>query len=615
MCGIFGIMCDDVFNLLINGLKILKNRGYDGCGIAMIHKNNFIIHKCVNIGNNKGIEKLEKIKNDDTYKIGISHTRWSTHGIINKVNTHPHVCYRNKLALVHNGIIENYYEIKQKLIKNGVTFISQTDTEVIVNLISYNMNIYNDLNKSLQKSFLELRGTWGLLLLHCDEPNSIYLAKNGSPILISLNDNIAMISSEQSGFQGLTNNYTCLNDGDISVIKKENNKMKLETLYSNKPLRNIVSYKLNKTNMISSPSPYAHWTIKEILEQDESMKRAINMGGRIKNDEQVRLGGLTRYKDKLLKIENLIILGCGTSFNAGLIGKKYFMDMRIFNTIQVIDGAEFTIDDIPLKGKTGLLLLSQSGETKDLHKCIKIGRDNNMIIISVINVVGSVIAREVDCGIYLNAGREVAVASTKCFTSQIVVLAMMSIWFAQNKNLYKQKRIQYIQHLRNLSIDIKKTFKTREQCKKIADLIYKKNNCFLLGKGGNQAIGKEGALKIKEISYIHAQAYSASSLKHGTFALLEENTPVLYISSDDKWWYKINNTAEEVKSRKGLNILITDKDTKGETYNHIIKVPNNNTFFGLLSVIPLQFIAYELSINKGINPDFPKNLAKCVTTE
>lgn len=370
---------------------------------------------------------------------------------------------------------------------------------------------------------------------------------------------------------------------------------------------------IDNTNILLSPIPYPHWTIREIMEQQDSIKRAMNMGGRIRNDEEVKLGGLNGKKNELLELNNLIILACGTSYHAGLIGKKYFMDLRTFNTIQVIDGAEFTKCDIPLNGKTGLLLLSQSGETKDLHQCIKIGRDNDLIIMSIVNVVGSVIARDVDCGVYLNAGREMAVASTKCFTGQVVVLAMMAIWFSQNKNMHLQKRRKYIRCLRQLPNDIKQTLATQNECKNITKLFTNMNSCFLLGKGINESIAKEGSLKIKEISYIHAEAYSASSLKHGPFALLNNNIPVIFISPDDEWWNKTNNAAEEVKSRHGMNILITDKKNVGNAYNHIIKIPHNEKFSGLLSIIPLQILAYELSIKRNINPDFPRNLAKVVT--
>jgi glucosamine--fructose-6-phosphate aminotransferase (isomerizing) len=630
MCGIIALLgCNfgdqPLYTTLLNGLKILQNRGYDSAGIAMINNTNiplFTLNKYASTNDETSILKLEKdttIYNSKNYKIGIGHSRWSTHGQKTDQNSHPHIDYKNRIALVHNGIIENYYPIKQRLLKENIDFKSETDTEVIVNLISHNLDKYMDIERAIEESIDELQGTWSLVIMYLGTPNKLYLSKNGSPLLVSLSNDFAMVSSEQSGFMNLTKNFICLNDGDIAVLNKENDKITFRNIWYKKPK----SYKLNEIDLLNfklTPEPYPYWTIKEIYEQEFSIKRAMNMGGRISNDSEVKLGGLNDMKEQLLKIDNLIILACGTSYHAGLIGKTFFQDLCTFNAVQVIDGAEFNERDIPSSGNTGLLLLSQSGETKDLHRGMEIAKNKNLTVIGIINSVGSMIARESDCGVYLNCGREVAVASTKCFTSQIVVLGLMALWFSQNSKISQNidnKRGVYIKSLQQLSEQIKQVLTLDEQCKQIAQELKHDTSCFLLGKGKSEAIAREGALKIKEISYIHAEGYSGSALKHGPYALLTNNTPIIIISPDDEYFTKMTGVAEEVKSRKAKTILITDKTDILNTsiYDHVITVPQNKYFNSILSVIPLQLLAYYLSLSKEINPDMPRNLAKTVTVD
>jgi glucosamine--fructose-6-phosphate aminotransferase (isomerizing) len=393
-------------------------------------------------------------------------------------------------------------------------------------------------------------------------------------------------------------------------LEKENNKI---TISSNE------KYDTKKLNLITTDlfcHPYPHWTLKEIHEQGDSTLRAISLGGRLLSNEQVKLGGLEESKDILINIDNLIILGCGTSYYAGMIGSHYFKDLCNFNIVHVFDGAEFSEQDIPKYGKTALLLLSQSGETKDLHRCIDIGKKHNLFLIGVINVVDSMIAREVDCGCYLNAGREVAVASTKSFTSQVILLSLMSIWFAQSKNMNSEKRKKYITDLRLLHFDINKTICICDDISHdILDIFEPNtsNSCFILGKGKSEAIAKEGALKIKELTYIHAEGYSTSSLKHGPFALLHNGFPVIMISPNNEYYVKNNNAYEEILSRHAKIIFITDYQ-ECDKINSII-LPENKSYADLLCVIPLQMLAYKLSIKRGINPDMPQNLAKVVTVE
>lgn len=611
MCGIIAFIGQkDAFTHLYNGLKQLQNRGYDSAGICVSNGEEFINNKCASNENTNALNELNKLfKNiDGKMNLGIGHTRWATHGPKTDINSHPHYDMYNRIILVHNGIIENFLELKNFLLKENYTFKSQTDTEVIVNLISYYYLKNNDLNKSIVQATNILEGTYALCILCKDYPNKIFAVRHGSPLLVGINDNNAFLSSEQSGFCGNVNSYICLENNDICLLELENKIIKMSTK------KVYVNHKINNINESLTPSPYEHWTLKEIYDQVESCKRAISFGGRLLDNNKVKLGGLNENIEILKRIDNIIFLGCGTSYHAGLLGVNYFKDLCIFNSVQVFDGAEFTKKDIPKIGSTCFILLSQSGETKDLHRCIDIAKEGDHFLIGVINVVDSMIAREVNCGCYLNAGREVGVASTKAFTSQCIILSMMAIWFSQQKNINNNKRLRYIKDLRRLYLDIEQTIKnSKKKCKSFIKLFDNRPSVFILGKGECEAIAKEGSLKIKEISYIHAEGYSGSSLKHGPFGLLDKGFPVILIDPINNYNLKMRNVYEEIKSRYATVITITDnKELKRENIIHIEK---NDTYSHLLSVIPLQFLSYELSLSKGINPDFPRNLAKVVTVE
>jgi len=621
MCGIFGIITtlknQDIYKIIINGLIQLQNRGYDSSGICTLNNNKFEIHKYASTNDLSSIDKLlslnlsnlQNSENNNIY-LGIGHNRWATHGGKTDTNAHPHLSNDKKFVLVHNGIIENYQELKYFLIKNGYEFYSQTDTEVIVNLISYHYNIVKNTFNALQKTIEELQGTYGIIVMNNLENDKMYAVRNGSPLLVGITDEYAIITSEQSGFCNNVNNYITLNNDDICVITKDINKINIET--SNQ----YIHKKVNITNYDLTPDPYKHWTLKEINDQSNTIFNTINRGGRIKNNSEVKLGGLESKIELLKNIQNIIILGCGTSYNAGMYGSYYLKTLCNFNCVQVIDGAELNEYDIPKNSKTAFVLISQSGETKDLHRCIEIAKKNNIITIGIINVVDSLIAREVDCGIYCNAGREMGVASTKAFTSQVICLSMLSIWFAQINNLNEIKRIQIIKDLHNLSNDFKNVLENiNSKIKTISLKMKDYNNLFLLGKGSDEFIAKEGSLKIKEISYIHSEGYSASSLKHGPFALLDENFPTIIINCHDEHTIKVLNCFEEVHSRNSPIIIITNNNLDLKKECDIIKITKNNSYGSLLAIVPLQLIAYYLSVNRGINPDIPKNLAKVVTVE
>ncbi len=608
MCGIIAALYNsgDVYDIILNGLIQLQNRGYDSAGISVYSDSDLITNKKASNNDKSAIEYLKE--HHCVGKIGIGHTRWATHGAKLDINSHPHISNCNKFVLVHNGIIENYKELLGILEKDGYTMKSQTDSEVIVNLLSFYYKKHNSVEYSLQEVIKSLEGTWGIVILCTDQPNKLYCTRNGSPLLIGSDNEKCIITSEQSGFCNLLDNYFALLNNDICTIFNNNGNIEIDT---------INKYKLSKVlqnENALSPSPYKYWMIKEIYDQENSCLHAIKLGSRLLENNSVKLGGLYEKKSELENIDNIILLGCGTSYNAGNMVTYYFKDLCKFNSVQIIDGADFHILDVPKKGKTCLILLSQSGETKDLHRCLKIAKEYQLYTIGVINVVDSLIAREVDCGCYLHAGREVSVASTKSYTSMIIVLIMISVWFSQTYYPHDniEKRRQIIKDLNNISSDIRKVLKCRTNIKNILHFFDDKQSCFILGKGRGESVAKEAALKIKEVSYIHAEGYSTSSLKHGPFALLEKDFPVIILSPDDEYLSKSNNAVEEVKSRNARVIKITNR--KDSDLNTIV-VPYNKTFNYLLMIVPLQILAYELSIVRGYNPDMPRNLAKVVTVE
>jgi len=617
MCGIFGLVLlekGDLYQLIVNGLIQLQNRGYDSAGLCAVTGDIFEIYKYASTNETDSIEKLKNIKskNFNNACIGFGHNRWATHGGKTDINAHPHLSNSRTFAIVHNGIIENYKELKTILISQGYNFVSQTDTEVIVNLLQFNYEKCNNVCESIKKTIGSLTGTYGLIIQYIFEPNVLYCVRNGSPLLVGQNEDKIIITSEQSGFCGMISNYITLHNDDICIITREQTPFRLSIKTTHNYNKKIVSIFDSEL----SPHPYYHWTLKEIYQQPEIILNAINKGGRIKNNTEVKLGGLEQHSELLKLTNNIILLGCGTSYFAGLYGMYYFKQLCNFNVVQVFDGAEFNEHDIPKIGITILILISQSGETKDLHRCIEIARNNNLTTIGIVNVVDSLISREVDCGIYCNAGKEVGVASTKAFTSQVVCLSMAAIWFSELHKVNKQKRAKMICDLHNLSNDIQMTLDTCSN--KVADIAskFKANNMFILGKGTDEFIAKEGALKIKEITYVHSEGYSSSSLKHGPFALLDEKFPVIILNLDQNHSTKTMNCYQEVSSRNSPIIFITnDVNIFDENINECIIIPENKSYSSLLGIIPIQLFAYYLSINRGIDPDKPKNLAKVVTVE
>ena len=611
MCGITGFIGNiEAYSYILKGLLILQNRGYDSAGICTIkNKLEYVITKFASTGELTALDMVQEFKDDhNNNTIGMGHTRWATHGAKTDINSHPHTDNSGKIVLIHNGIIENYYELKKYVESKGITLHSQTDTEVIANLIYLHYIQCHHMEEALIQATQQLEGTWGLVVMCLDKPDNMYCARHGSPLLIGFGGEFLMIASEQSGFAGYVNNYICLNNGDVVVLRKRLNTVTFEKkdMYD---VKNITT-----TDVETSPYPYLHWTIKEIDEQYKSSIRAISLGARLLSDDEVKLGGLNENVDELLKIDHLIILGCGTSYHAGAYSVHLFKDLCNFTTVQCFDGAEFNNYDIPLKGNTCLLFMSQSGETKDLFRCINIGNNNNLFMIGVVNVVDSLIAREMNCGVYLNAGREVGVASTKSFTSQIIVLMLIAIFFAQIKNVNNLKRKSYIKSLHQIPQDIKHLLNTCDsKCNNIASILVKEEHLFILGKNNYKPIAQEGSLKLKEIGYIHSEAYGMQSLRHGPYSLLEKGTPILFILPDDENFLNVCNIIEEVHSRHATIIVITNSTKEISHCTHRINVPTNSQLQCILLNIPIQLISYYMALEKGHNPDKPRNLAKVVT--
>lgn len=609
MCGIIGVISNNTIEIIKKGLIQLQNRGYDSVGISVMEDKFKTIKYASN--DNDCFEKLfDNINKINNCKIGIGHTRWATHGKKTDKNSHPHLSFNKNIILAHNGIIENYKSIKEMLLSNNYIFNSETDSEVIVNLIDYYYNVEKkDFEEILKNLEDELEGTWALVIMNLDYKNKLFCCRHGSPLLIGISDDCAIISSEKAALNNYVNNYFILNSNDICIIEDKSNNIVINT-------RNKYIYKeyKNQKNLLS-PEPYKYWIEREINEQYESSLRAISLGGRLLNNSEVILGGLEINKEYLKSVENLVIIGCGTSFHSGMLSKYFFNDLCNFNSVSIIDGGEFDINDISKKEVTSIILLSQSGETKDIYDCLKIAQENNIFTIGIVNTVDSMIARETNCGCYINAGREMSVASTKSFTNQVIVLSMVAIWFSQIHNINENKREKYIKYLRQLPYDIKDILENIKIDEKIIDLLDKKN-IFILGKEKGEALSKEASLKIKEISYIHAEGYSSSGLKHGPFALLDKNMPVILLLLRNKFYAKNYSCYEEIISRESPVVIINNYDIETcDEYKYLISIPYNEIYNELLAIIPLQIIAYKLSIKHNINPDKPRNLAKCVTTD
>lgn len=621
-CGIVGVIgkSDDAFDFVMEGLTILKNRGYDSAGIATISNSSGDLALTKFASKNSTSDCLDLVqgskRNHIGHHIGIGHTRWATHGGKTDQNAHPHKDYKDRIAVIHNGTINNFRELRTELQKKGIQFTSETDTEVIAHLTGTYLDEGLNTTEAVSKALARCDGSWGLAVINKACPDEIVIACNGSPLVVGLADEKTYIASETSAFSRYTKNFVALKDGEIGTLHATDNSLDLSRVE-----------KAADSQVLLTPDPYPHFTLKELLEQPEAILRSMSFGARFEGD-QVVLGGLDSNAARMLKIENLLITGCGTSKYAAELGAKIMRDLNSFNTVVVTDAAEVRRSDFaPTAG--GLLAVSQSGETKDVIRAIKVAEEKDVPIFSVVNSVGSHIARMTGVGCYLNAGREQAVASTKAFTTQVTVLTLIGLWFAQLKQkenkmelLSKVKEKEFTDALHRLPISFGMGVRTRERSKAIAKQLLNSRDLFILGKGYAEPIAFEGALKIKEMCYLHAEGFSGGALKHGPFALIDDSTgdfgptPLIMIILDDEHGANMRIAAEEVKARGAKVYVITDNESlaKGIDDEPIV-IPNNGPLTALTAVLPLQLIAYELAVMKGINPDTPRNLAKAVTTD
>jgi len=610
MCGIIGyIGKQNAVPILFNGLKKLEYRGYDSAGIALYNDKTKKIQIIKTIG---FVNNLKNHLPNTISNFGIGHTRWATHGKVSINNTHPHSDCKKNIFVVHNGIIENYAELKNKLIKYGHKFYSETDTEVIPHLIEeFLKNHNNTFEEAVRKTLNTITGTYALAIISKNDPFKIIIAKNCSPLILGIGNNEFFISSDTIAIIPYTKNIVYLSDKEFGILT--NNQYRIATLDAIpvEKTKYIIDWKSSK----ATKKNFKHYMLKEIFETPEVIKNAIR-GRIILNDGLVKLGGLELINDKLRKIEKTTIVACGTAYYAGLIGKYVLEELADIKT-EVEQASEFRYRKFVSDEKTALLAISQSGETADTLAAVKEAKRRGILTLSIVNVIGSSIAREADAGIYNYAGPEIGVAATKSFISQLTILILLAIFLGRQRQLSRALAIKILNEITLLPEKINKLFKQVLNIKKIAKKFYKYNNFLFIGRKYNYPIALEGALKLKEISYTHAEGYSAGELKHGPIALINNNFPVIAIAPLNDVYQKTIANVEELKSRGAKIIGITTENNNcPKIFDEIIFIPKTlDITEPILSVIPLQLFAYFCSDFKKLNPDKPRNLAKSVTVE
>jgi glucosamine--fructose-6-phosphate aminotransferase (isomerizing) len=610
MCGIVGYIGNkNCVPILINGLKRLEYRGYDSAGIGILTDDNAIIVK------QKGKVSLleEKIEELNLYSnIGIGHTRWATHGIPNEMNAHPHSNNDGTLFLIHNGIIENFQVLKKGLLKLGYQFKSETDSEVIVHLIDSFLKKGFDLTKSVQLALNEVDGTYGLAIVYSKEPDKIVVARKGSPLVVGIGDGENFVASDVSAILAYTKQVIYLEDGEVAILKKDS--FSAKTIYDKEIEKEVHEITMSLDEI--DRGGYAHFMLKEIMEQPETVRNSIR-GRIIDEDGTSILGGLSDVVNELTDSNRILITACGTSWHAGLVGEYMFEQFCRIPT-EVEYASEFRYRNPIIEKNDAIFFISQSGETADTLAAMREAKMKGALVLGICNVVGSSIARETNAGVYTHAGPEIGVASTKAFTSQLTVLALITLLIARRKNLSRVDGKTIADELKLIPEKIEKILKLNSEIEKIAEEFKDATNFLYLGRGYNFPVALEGALKMKEISYIHAEGYPAAEMKHGPIALIDENMPVVFIAPKDSTYEKIISNIQEVKARGGRIIAIANEDDNeiDNLVDYTIKVPQTiRMLMPILTVIPLQLLAYHIAVKKGLNVDQPRNLAKSVTVE
>ncbi len=613
MCGIVGyIGKKEALPFLIKGLKRLEYRGYDSAGVAVLN-GNITIEKTY--GKVADLE-AQIGKNTPHGNIGIGHTRWATHGEPNNVNAHPHQSMNGKIVLIHNGIIENYAILKEKLKSSGYTFKSETDTEVLANWIEYIYltGAYDKFSDALSAAMANVDGAFGLVILCSDFEKTLYATRKGSPLVVGVGKGEYFLASDASPIVEYTKSVIYLDDNDLAVLTAD--KFELSTL----DLRQEKSPLIKEIELdveAIEKGGYEHFMEKEIFEQPKAIQDTFR--GRLLADiPQIKLGGLKAVVDKMKSANRLIIISCGTSWHAGLIG-EYLIEKLAKLNVEVEYASEFRYRDPIITPNDVVMAITQSGETADTLAAIKLAKDAGATLLGICNVVGSSIPRETDGGVYTHAGPEIGVASTKAFTTQVAVLQMIALMLAQEKDLIQDDELKMLsKELSQIPEKMERLLMQNDYIKELAKSYKDATNFLFLGRGMQYPVALEGALKLKEISYIHAEGYPSAEMKHGPIALIDENMPVVFIASKSEHLDKTISNIQEVKARKGRIIAIVTEGDKeiDELAEHVIEIPKTHEYIApLLTVVPLQMLAYHIAVMRGCNVDQPRNLAKSVTVE
>lgn len=613
MCGIVAYVgYREAFPILINGLRRLEYRGYDSAGIALINENGLNLYKT----QGKVADLAEFVGSKDTSgTVGIAHTRWATHGEPNTINAHPHFSESKNMALIHNGIIENYNTLRIELEKRGYTFRSQTDTEVLVYLIE---DIYKgegvSLFEAVQIALGQVIGAYAIVLLSKDFPDQIIAARKSSPLVVGIGKDEMFVASDATPLVEYTSDVVYLNDEEVALIRK-GEKLQIRTIGNT--IKSPYIQKLEMSLTALEKDGYEHFMLKEIFEQPQSIRDS--MRGRLRAKEGiVSLGGIRDYERKLVNAERIIIVGCGTSWHAGLVG-EYLIEELARIPVEVEYASEFRYRNPVIHEKDVVIAISQSGETADTLAAIELARSKGATIIGICNVVGSSIARATHAGSYTHAGPEIGVASTKSFTSQVTILTLLALRLAQLKGTITTSRYhQLLNEMDTLPEKVEKALKVNDTVKELAKIFTYARNFLYLGRGYNYPVAMEGALKLKEISYIHAEGYPAAEMKHGPIALIDHEMPVVVIATKRGYYEKVVSNMQEIKARNGRIIaIVTEGDTTvKDIADFSIEIPDcDEVFVSILATIPLQLLAYHIAVMRGANVDQPRNLAKSVTVE
>ncbi|HCA79503.1 MAG TPA: glutamine--fructose-6-phosphate transaminase (isomerizing) [Bacteroidetes bacterium] len=610
MCGIVGYVgARNAVPIVLEGLKRLEYRGYDSAGVALLTAERITVVK--RVGN---IKKLEEALRSGTpaATIGMGHTRWATHGEPDEPNAHPHLDCRGDIALVHNGVIENYAVLKRRLLDSGHIFRSETDTEVIVHLIEEFHQGHTSLEDAVRRALTQVKGTYGVAVVCRQEPDKLVVARNGSPIAIGVGDGEHIVASDASAIVAHTRKVLYLEDGEMAVVTADSVRT---TTLAKVPVEKFIQ-ELTLDLQDIERGEFEHFMLKEIHEQPETIRNAMR-GRLLRPEEDVKLGGLEHVKEQLLRAKRFIFLGCGTSWHAALVG-EYLLEQIAGVQAEVEYASEFRYRN-PIVGKGDVVFaISQSGETADTLAALREAKSRGATALGIVNVVGSTIARESDGGVYIHAGPEIGVASTKAFTSQLTVLALITMMLARARGVAKDKLSLLLHELEDLPEKVEEVLLASDRIRGIAEEFKSAQNFLYLGRGANFPVALEGALKLKEISYIHAEGYPAAEMKHGPIALIDENMPVVVIAPKDSIYEKVVSNIQEVRARKGRLIIIANEDDQAiaNLAEHVIRVPRTYGYFGpILNVIPLQLLAYHIAVARGANVDQPRNLAKSVTVE